>query len=68
MLLAELAIDLHEFQGDDVQAFGFEPLKDLADQSALDAVGLANDQGALHVVIILAAKRADVWSPKPIDP
>jgi hypothetical protein len=35
-------------------------LKDLADQPPLDAVGLANDQSALHVEIIPKANLADV--------
>ena len=56
VLLAQGAVDLDELQGGDPQALGLEPLEDLADQPALDAIGLEDDQGALHGESALASE------------
>ena len=48
VLLAEGAVDLDELQGRDAEPLRLEPREDRADQPALDAIGLEDDQGALH--------------------
>jgi hypothetical protein len=46
VLGGELAVDGAELEGDDVEALALDAGEDLADQLALDAVGLDQDQGA----------------------
>ena len=43
---------LHEFHGDELESLLLEPLDDLSDQTALDAVRLDHDESPLvrHVV------------------
>jgi hypothetical protein len=45
--LGQLAIDLDELEPDDLEAALFVAGEDPADQLALDAVGLDEDEGAL---------------------
>ena len=48
--LRHLAGNLQQSQTHHLEALVLEPRQDLADQPALDAVGLDQDQGALHAI------------------
>jgi len=47
VLPQQLIVSLHEFHGDKLKSLLLEPLDDIADQAALDAVGLDHDEGPL---------------------
>ena len=49
MLLGQLRCDLQHPHRDDVQSFAFEPRDDLAHQTALNAIGFEEHEGALNV-------------------
>ena len=40
---------LHELHGDELESLLFEPLDDVTDEAAVDAVGLDHDEGPLAV-------------------
>ena len=46
MALGEVAVDAHQLERDEVQAATLEAPDHLADEAALDAVGLDQDEGA----------------------
>src|SRR6187397_737396 len=48
VLLGHLVRDAEQPQPDDLEALPLEAADDLADQAALDRVGLGEDEGALH--------------------
>jgi len=49
MLLDVLFGSLHEFHGDELEASLFESLDNIADESALNAVGLHHDESAVGI-------------------
>ena len=51
MVLQQLGGGLHELHGDELESLILEPLDDLADNAAVDAVRLDHDEGAFSVLV-----------------
>ena len=51
MVLQQLGGGLHELHGHQLESFVLEPLDDLPDNAAVDAVRLDHDEGALSVLV-----------------
>ena len=48
VLAGSCGVDRAQFGGDEAQPLALEAADDLAGQAALDGVGLADDEGAIH--------------------
>ena len=51
VVLQKLGGGLHELHGHELESFVLKPLDDLPDNSAVDAVRLDHDEGALSVLV-----------------
>ena len=51
VVLEKFLGSLHELHGDELESFVLEPLDDLPDNAAVDAVRLDHDEGALSVLV-----------------
>ena len=51
VVLQKLGGGLHELHGHELESFVLKPLDDLPDNSAVDAIRLDHDEGALSILV-----------------